>query len=443
MKPIGHHNMKRKVRMVRLGHTAIVEMCDTGNKGTHRERCILAAGGQPMSKDRSSGAEGPPEHAPRKRRTRPRTDPLARELGPFIDAMADGVIVADRDGHVVLMNAALEHLIPVDRFPEYRGLSPTQRKEVLQPRDLEGQPLPIERWPTTRALEGAPISPQDVLVRDRDGLDRVLNISATPIYDSNRVIIGVVSVYRDVTEQRRVEQMKDDFLSIASHELRAPLTPILIAAQMAERRLQQPERATEALPLVRDVIRYTQRLNAMMAAVLDMTRIQGARLDIHPGPCNAVAIIHEATEAQMAQWHRTVAIQAPEAGIMGEWDGTRLWQVVANLVGNALKYSAAESAVTVVAQCVDHALLRMEVTDAGQGIAPEDLPYVFERFYRGQRASGGHREGLGLGLYITRAIVQAHSGAIVVNSVLGVGTTFTVTLPLHAPRPTTDTPPTS
>jgi signal transduction histidine kinase len=373
---------------------------------------------------------------PRKRRAaRRRTDPLPRELGPLIEAMADGVIVTDRRGQVVLMNAALKRIIAADRFPEYFGYTAEQQNEALSPRDMAGEPLLEDRWPTTYALAGHPIPPQDVLIRGMDKLDRVLNISSTPIYDANHTIIGVVTVYRDVTAQRRLEQMKDEFLSIAGHELRAPLTPILVAAQIAERRLQQPDRADEALALVRDVIRYTQRLNALMGAVLDMTRIQGDRLLIYPEPCDAAAIIRDAIETQMTQWRRPVAIQCPDTGLRGEWDPTRLWQVITNLVSNALKYSSAESAVTVMAQVEEQDRLHIDVTDAGPGIPPEELPYLFERFYRGRQAQAGegHREGLGLGLYITRAIVQAHGGNINANSVLGLGTTFTVELPLTPP----------
>ena len=364
-------------------------------------------------------------------RPRRRSDPLPRELGPLIEAMADGVIVSDRRGRVVMMNTALRHIIAADRFPEYDVLTPKERNNILQPRNLDGSPLSPDRWPTNHALAGRPIPPQDALVRGMDGLDRVLNISATPIYDSGRALIGVITVYRDVTAQRQVEQMKDDFLSIASHELRAPLTPILVAAQLAERRLQQPDRAADALVLVRDVIRYTQRLNALMAALLDITRIQGDRFAIEPTSCNAAAIIREATEAQMAQWKRPVTVQCADDSLVGEWDVTRLWQVVANLVSNALKYSPDDAAVQVVAQIKDGTHLQIEVSDGGAGIAPEQLPYLFQRFYRGQPSDAARQEGLGLGLYITRAIVQAHHGAIVVNSVLGVGTTFTVTLPLY------------
>ncbi len=389
-----------------------------------------------MPKKPAPDADGPiGRPSARPRRAARRTDPLPRDLGPLIEAMVDGVVVTNRRGRVMLMNAALARIIAADRFPEYFDYSPKQRHLALRPRDLAGEPVPPDRWPTTHALAGHPLPAQDLLVRGLDGLDRILNINATPIYDASRAIIGAVTVYRDVTTQRRVEQMKDDFLSIAGHELRAPLTPILIAAQMAERRLMQPERAADALPLVRDVIRYTQRLNALMAAVLDLTRIQGDRLIIYPESCDAAAIIREATESQTAQWRRVVAIQCPESGIVGEWDATRLWQVMANLVGNALKYSPDGSAVTVAAQVHDTTQLKIDVTDAGPGIAPEELPYLFERFYRGKHVGGGHREGLGLGLFITRAIVHAHGGTIVVNSVLGLGTTFTVTLPLHAPSP--------
>ncbi|MBA3823233.1 MAG: PAS domain-containing protein [Ktedonobacterales bacterium] len=395
-----------------------------------------------MPKETSPEKNDQPGRAPRSRRApRRRTDPLPRELGPLIEAMADGVIITNRHGRVVLTNAALGRLFAADLFPEFYRSSLKERSALLQPRSLDGHPIPPERWPANLALTGRSITSQDVLVRGLDGLDRILNHSATPIYDSNRDIIGVVTVYRDVTQQRRLEQMKDDFLSIAGHELRAPLTPILVAAQMAERRLQQPERMGEALPLVRDVIRYTQRLNALMAAVLDMTRIQGERLHIYPEPCDAAMIIREATDAETIQWRRPVTILCPDAGLWGEWDATRLWQVIANLVSNALKYSPPMSLVTVSAEIVDGDQLHIVVTDTGPGIPPEELPYLFERFYRGQHMGEGHREGLGLGLYITRAIVQAHDGHIFVNSVLGVGTTFTVRLPLHTPQPAMDAPP--
>ncbi|WP_437869626.1 sensor histidine kinase [Sorangium sp. So ce363] len=242
---------------------------------------------------------------------------------------------------------------------------------------------------------------------------------------------------REEAAQAAVRE-RDEFLSIASHELRTPIAALQLTLQALERRLGGDEPATlRHDPTARAVegsLRQVARLTRLVDQLLDLSRIKAGRLELEPERVNLVEVVRQAVEPL-----RGVLMQAGcslrlhvEREILGCWDALRIEQVVTNLVSNALKYGANAPVELSAQRRGDTAVIA--VRDHGIGIAPENTARIFERFERA--VSSRDYAGVGIGLFIARQIVEAHGGSIRVESALGMGSTFVVELPIeHAVEP--------
>ncbi|MCP3139901.1 CHASE domain-containing protein [Pyxidicoccus xibeiensis] len=238
---------------------------------------------------------------------------------------------------------------------------------------------------------------------------------------------------RLASEARAAVRVRDEFLSVAAHELRTPLTSLKLQLQLLYRQLRQgtPLDAARVERGVDSCERQTTRLSQLVDSLLDVSRLASGRMELQLEPLELGEVVRELvrrfeSDAQQADVRLTV--DAPEP-VSGQWDRLRLEQVLTNLVSNALKYGHGAPVDVRVRGDGTHA--RLEVTDRGIGIAPEDLRRIFERFERA--VSSRHYGGLGLGLFITRELVEALGGHISVESLPGQGATFTVRLPLRGP----------
>ena len=244
------------------------------------------------------------------------------------------------------------------------------------------------------------------------------------------VAIENARLYREAQEAIR---MRDQFVSIASHELKTPLTSLLGYAQLLQRRAAREgtfnERDQRALHLIAD---QASRLNRMVLSLLDLSRIETGQLSIERGQVDLAALARRlAEEVQPTLERHTLHLAVPDSAVWIEGDALRLEQVVQNLLQNAVKYSPAGGTVTLrVTQHNPEACLA--VTDEGIGIPLAVLPRLFHRFYRAPNADAHQISGIGLGLYVVQEIVTLHGGHIDVTSAEGKGSTFTVCLPLAA-----------
>ena len=238
-------------------------------------------------------------------------------------------------------------------------------------------------------------------------------------------------------QEHALQQQKDEFLHVASHELRAPLGPLILSSQLLERRLRRPEMTTEETNRIcQDIIKHAKRMNDMVDLLLDITRIDQQHLTVYRQRCDLAAVIRDAVETQQAITRRAVTLAGLEAPVMGEVDARRLWQVIANLVGNAAKYTPSDAEIRVALQPAMNVEtlpgVRIVVEDTGPGIDAEAVPHLFDRYYRAAGESRLRIEGWGLGLYLCQAIVEGHGGTIGVTSIRGQGSIFTIWLPLAA-----------
>jgi signal transduction histidine kinase len=238
-------------------------------------------------------------------------------------------------------------------------------------------------------------------------------------------------------EAKEAVQVRDEFLSVASHELKTPLTPLRLKLQAMRRTATQvgepkePERLLAHLDVAE---RQVSKLNRLIESLLDVSRISAHRLELDLEDVDLAEVVREVVgrfEPEALKAECEVRVHTPPS-VIGRWDRMRLEQVVTNLLSNALKYGAGKPVALDVETDGDHAVLI--VRDQGIGIAAGNLSRIFDRFERA--VSERHYGGLGLGLYITRQIVEALGGGIVAQSTPERGSTFIVTLPtLRAARP--------
>jgi len=225
---------------------------------------------------------------------------------------------------------------------------------------------------------------------------------------------------------------RDDFLSIASHELQTPLTTLRLEIESLRRSLRiRPDTALSNGQFARNVEvagTQTARLIALVENLLDVSRLASGRLEIQTSEFDLAELVMEVVgRMRPALEASRCPIEIAESAVLvGRWDRLRLDQVISNLISNAIKYGAGRPIEVRLKQ--GHAFARVEVKDNGIGIAPEDQDRIFQRFERA--ASGSHYGGFGLGLWISREIVLALGGSIEVESTLGSGSMFTVLLPL-------------
>lgn len=238
-----------------------------------------------------------------------------------------------------------------------------------------------------------------------------------------RLLIDDAARVRAVEETAR---LKEDFVSAAAHDLKTPLTTIVAQAQLLERRAERDGRTAD-LPGLQRLVREAAQLARLVEELLDASRLERGALPMHPEPVDLQAIVREvATRERPGRERIDLEVDGP---LRGELDRERIAQLVDNLIENALKYSPAESRVSVRATAED-GTARIAVTDQGIGIPSEDLPHVFERFRRGSNVDHRRFSGIGLGLFICRGIAEQHGGRIWVDSSPGRSTTFHVALPL-------------
>ncbi len=241
-------------------------------------------------------------------------------------------------------------------------------------------------------------------------------------------------------ERRRAIRLRDQFLSMTAHELRTPLTPMKLQMHLLRRTLESASGSADQRmveQLRKKVLLFDKqidRLARLVDELLDVSRVQTGQLTLKLTEFELGPVVREVVEAfseELALAKSIVEVRT-EDGVQGVWDRLRIQQVVSNLLTNAMKYGLGRPIVVTVDSWAPHRSARIAIADSGAGIPLTEQQSIFEAFERGSHVPGVG--GLGLGLYIVARIVEAHHGSISVNSKLGVGSTFTVQLPLQAPR---------
>ena len=284
-----------------------------------------------------------------------------------------------------------------------------------------------------RSSDGRGVTSRDT----RRGVDHVLRLIGQPVHGANgAVVAGVVSMH-DLTAQREAERQKDEFLSIVSHELKTPLTPLKALAQLLRLRLRRHREDGRALDLdsldanLRTIERQVDRMAGLVNDLLEVSRAGQGRFELQPQEFDLVPVVrdvvHRHKEVAAEDGRHRFSFEAPDSlVIIG--DSMRIEQALTNLVGNAVKYSPSGGEVRVAVE-QRTARGRRRVSDQGIGIAPDEIAGLGKPFARGRRSARTF-SGMGIGLYLARLVAEGHGGSIALRSEgEDKGTTVTLELP--------------
>ncbi|MGB2711617.1 MAG: ATP-binding protein, partial [Conexibacter sp.] len=332
----------------------------------------------------------------------------ASVLRAVLDATPNAIALLDRDGEVLVDN------------PPMRELR----------RELDSEQTPPGPNGTLLPLGDAGVEHQDEITLH--GTRRAFARYGAPVHDGRGRLIGRLVVLREVTAEREAEHAKEDFFALVSHELRTPLTAILGYVELVLGDDAEPLPAEHERHLA-VVERNARRLLRLVGDLLFAAQVENGSLLLEPDSVDLAQVVQEAVELARPRAEATSTTLTAEVvavpPCLGDRD--RLAQVLDNLLSNALKFTPAGGNVAVrLAREQDG--VRVEVRDSGVGIPAEELPRLYDRFYRAQNANARAVPGLGLGLMIVHAIVEGHGGTIAVHSDIGAGTTVVVQLPLRS-----------
>jgi signal transduction histidine kinase len=367
----------------------------------------------------------------RMRRAEERAHRLAQEWLATVEAIGEGVALVDSEGHVVRCNAAFARLLG------RTASAPAGECPVVG-----------ERW--LRLLEAlAERNPDAIATAQRESRfslrvdDRILQVHVSPVPETALPAKGTVVVLTDVSEHMRAlkaaeeaNRLKDDFLAILSHELRTPLNAIVGWTYLMEHGGLDEAATAKA---VETIGRNANLQNRLISDILDVSRVIAGKLRIDVGPVDLVQSVESAVESVRPDAViRGVALDHRLAPVHDDFwgDPSRIQQIVANLLSNAVKFAPSGGHVSVRLDATDDDQVVIEVEDDGPGIAPEFLPYVFDRFRQADSSSTRPSGGLGLGLAIARSLVELHGGSVsAANRTPAPGAIFRVRLPRRGLAP--------
>jgi PAS domain S-box-containing protein len=344
----------------------------------------------------------------------------------MMTALKTGVCCVDENGRLTYMNQAAERMLG-ERFEDHAG-EPLAAVFQLQHRDGgpndEGSPL------FSGVLAGESYEARDSVGR-ADGTILSVDVCVEPIL-LNGARAGAVLAFADDTDRSREEQAKDDFVGFASHELRSPLTAMHgFSSWLAKKLEREPSRFdADTSEAIAALASETGRMESIIELFLDLTQIRMDRLTLEPDLVDLTKLLREEGAAVRSRYPAAVVEEVlPAPRVLAIIDEQRLRQVVLNLLDNAGKYGGAKPQI-VVSLVVSDGVAELRVRDSGSGIPQDDQRHIFERFFRSDAAATGRKNGFGIGLYVTKQIVDRMGGALSFISEEGVGTEFTLRLPL-------------
>lgn len=338
------------------------------------------------------------------------------QLESVLANMINGIVMIDSSGHFVLMNKRAEEVLGFSA----RELVGRHFAEAKQQYELAQI---IQEGLTNK-----------VHFRDEINFyypeERLLELNLVPIQLEGNDFGGVLLVLQDVSAIRRLERMRSEFVANVSHELKTPIAAVKgFAETLLGGAVKDEETARSFLQIIFD---ESDRLNRLIGDILELSKIESRRVPLMFSPVEmdtfiskTLTLLESEAAGKGIQLHKQV-----ESGLYVEADEDRLRQIIVNLLSNGINYTPEGGRVSIVIESMDEDHVRIQISDSGIGIPKKDLPRIFERFYRVDKARSRSSGGTGLGLSIVKHLVELHKGTISVTSTAGVGTTFTLELPV-------------
>jgi two-component system phosphate regulon sensor histidine kinase PhoR len=327
--------------------------------------------------------------------------------------MIEGVIVVDKSGRISSLNRTIERIFGVSQA----GAENKFFLEIIPNND-------IFEIVNTVLKKGEFVSRELNLVWP---IEKVFQVNASPIFEKNAVNSCLLAVH-DMTEIRRLETMRRDFVANVSHELKTPLTSIKgFIETLLEGALEDKENSRNFLKIIQD---HAERLNNLINDLLDLSHLESKEIRLEKAEVNLRALSDDILNAFKSHLKKKAitAVNDLPATLAIQADKPKIEQVLTNLIDNAIKFNKEKGSIRIYAQDSQDTI-KVTVEDSGTGIPPKDVPRIFERFYRVDKARSRSLGGTGLGLSIVKHIVELHGGSVGVESTEGLGSKIFFTLP--------------
>ena len=336
-----------------------------------------------------------------------------QKFAAIFNSMVEGVIVIDKTGHISSINPTVENIFGV------------LKKDAIGKIFLEAvRNNDMAEVISTILKNGMPVFKEMVLVYPVRG---IFEVSATPVFD-NDAISGCLLVIHDITEIRALEKMRSDFVANVSHELKTPLTSIKgFVETLLEGALDDKENNRNFLKIIQE---HTERLNSLVEDLLSLSHLESKEITLVKSSFDLSQQLQKVLmgfDAQAKKMNIDIKNDMP-AGLTVSADKNRIEQVFTNLIDNAVKFNNKNGTIRIYSE-EESGKIKVFVEDSGMGIPPKDIPRIFERFYRVDKARSRELGGTGLGLSIVKHIIELHNGSIGVESTECFGSKFWFMLP--------------
>ncbi len=355
-----------------------------------------------------------------------------QQLEVIFENIADGIIVYNQDSQMIYANEAAAHLTGFSSAQAMLETSPNAIMAQFEISDEHGHPFPLPQLPHRRVLAGE-LEAEAIIGYRGNSTTQSMHWSiskARPVLNEQGKLLLVIIIIHDVTERMQTERRKDEFISMASHELKTPVTSLKGFIYILERHLRKQGDESARVYLAK-MDRQLTRVTNLITELLNISRMQTGKLTFRDEAFDLYALVEETVEnlQQTTQTHQLCLEDAQPIQVMGDRD--RIAQVLINLLTNAIKYSPLAEKV-IVRLTTEHNQAIVSIQDFGIGIDKEHQDKIFERFYRvSDQEEERTYPGLGIGLYISSEIMARHGGRIWVESSKGRGAIFSMILPLR------------
>lgn len=338
-------------------------------------------------------------------------------------SIGEGAIVIDEQGHIAQVNDAALEILGYDKADLIGKWYP----DTVIALDMEGKQIPhIERPITEVFITGKSVF-RRLYFRKKDGHTVPVAVTVAPVVLDNRPL-GAIEVFRDIAEELQLERAKDEFISIASHQLRTPASVVKqYLGMIIEGYVDSPE---EQLSILQIAYEHNNNQLDIINDLLNVAQAEANKLKIKYKETDLVALLQKVISSQMAEFQRrniSLKLETEEDPILAKVDPLHIQMVIENIINNANKYSNPNTNVTVIISATSR-LATIKIKDEGIGIAKKDIPKLFNKFVRIENVRST-ASGTGLGLYWAKTLVELHGGRIRIESELGKGSTFIIRLP--------------